>query len=82
MDYGDVLNDLRNSNNYFNSLLYKSIVSVKKIITKKTDAGNLLIYYNNRKRQKYINLIFMKFYEIKNLIYNFKVNYFTSYIFY
>lgn len=81
MDYGDVLNDLRNSNNYFNSLLYKSILSVKKI-TKKKDVGNLLIYYNNRKREKYINLIFMKFYEIKNLIYNFKVNYFTSYIFY
>ena len=75
MDYGDVLNDLRNSNNYFNSLFYKNIVSVKKIIKKETSAGNLLTYYNNRKRQKYINLIFMKFYEIRNIISNFKINF-------
>ena len=32
MDYGDVLNDLRHSNIYFNTLLYKSILSVKKQI--------------------------------------------------
>jgi len=82
MDYGDVLNDLRHSNIYFNTLLYKSILSVKKQIIREKDPDNLLVYYNNRKRQKYINLIFMKFYKIRNVIHNFKINYCTSYIFY
>ena len=68
MEYGGVLNDLCNCNDYFNRLLYRQIWSLK---------HRGIEINNNRRGQKKMWVIFIKYY-LKGAIYNFKRNFYFS----
>ena len=73
MYYGDVMNDLEKSNDYFNKLLYKHIWPPKKIVIKTKENREILGYYYKRSRQKKIYNFIYKHY-LRNVLNNFKLN--------
>ena len=56
MDYGEIINDLRNCNEYFNRLLYRQIWSLKHRGFETNNNKEILTYYNNRRRQRWVNV--------------------------
>ena len=75
MDYGDVINDLRKSNDYFNKLLYRNILTLKTIVTYKKVNNEMLKYYYKKKRRKKIYTLIQNMY-FRKIMYNFKINYY------
>ena len=73
MYYGDVMNDLKKSNDYFNKLLYKHIWSPKKIVIKTKENREILGYYDKRRGKKKIYNFIYKHY-LRNVLNNFKLN--------
>ena len=73
MNYGDVMNDLKKSNDYFSKLLYRNIWSPKKIVIETKENREILGYYYKRSRQKKIYNFIYKHY-LRNVLNNFKLN--------
>lgn len=74
MDYGDVMNDLRKSNDYFNKILYRNILPLKTIAVYKKENNEMLKYYYKQKAKKYIYILIQKIY-LSGIMYNFKINF-------
>ena len=73
MDYGDVINDLRKSNDYFNRILYRDILPLKTKLFLKKENTEMLIYYYIRRRNKILYILIQNIY-LRKIIYNFKIN--------
>ena len=52
MKYGDVTNNLTKSNDYFNKLLYRDILSLGPIVNLKKENNEMLLYYYKQRRKK------------------------------
>ena len=74
MDYGDVANDLRNSNDYFNKLLYIVMYRNENIVMERKRNREILGYYDKRRRQKKMYNFIYKHY-LRVVLNNFKVNF-------
>lgn len=74
MDYGDVGNNLRNSNDYFNKLLYIHIYPIENIVMYTKKNREILGYYNKRRGQKKMYNFIYKHY-FRNVLNNFKINF-------
>ena len=73
MDYGDVINDLRKSNDYFNKLLYRDILPLKTIAVCKKENNEMLKYYYKQNAKKNLYILIQNLY-FREIIYNFKNN--------
>jgi len=74
MNYGDVINNLTKSNDYFNKLLYRDILSLSPIVNLKKENNEMLKYYKKQKRKKYIYILIQNMY-FRKIIDNFKINF-------
>jgi len=74
MNYGDVINNLTKSNDYFNKLLYRDILSLSPIVNLKKENNEMLKYYYKQKRKKYIYILIQNMY-FRKIIDNFKINF-------
>ena len=82
MDYGDVGNNLRNFNDYFNKLLYIHIYPIENIVMYRNENivieknGNreILGYYDKRRGQKKMYNFIYKHY-FRDVFNNFKINF-------
>jgi len=82
MDYGNVINDLRESNNYFSKLLYKHICPLENIVMERNENivmernenREILGYYDKRRGQKKMYNFIYKHY-FRDVLNNFKVNF-------
>ena len=74
MNYGDVMNDLRKSNYYFNKILYKNILPLKTIVDCKKENNEMLKYYYKQKRKKKLYMLVKNIY-LREIINNLKINF-------
>jgi hypothetical protein len=74
MNYGDVMNDLRKSNYYFNKILYKNILSLKTIVDCKKENNEMLKYYYKQKTKKKLYMLVKNIY-LREIINNLKINF-------
>ena len=74
MDYGDVKNNLTKSNDYFNKLLYRDILSLKPIVNLKKENNEMLLYYYRQRRKKQLSEL-IEHINVRNILYNFKINF-------
>jgi hypothetical protein len=75
MNYGDVTNNLTKSNDYFNKLLYRDILSLKPIVNLKKENNEMLKYYYKQKGKKKIYKLIQNMY-FRKIMYNFKINFY------
>jgi hypothetical protein len=80
MDYGDVLNDLRKANDYFDRILYKHVLPLKNIVMKTRENKEMLNYYNKRRAEKKMCNFIYKYY-FRNSVTNFKINFYLKKLF-
>jgi len=81
MDYGDVINDLRNVNNYFDRILHKHVLPLNEIAMKTRENKEMLNYYNKRRGEKKMCNLIYKYY-FRKLVTNFKINFYLKKLFY
>ena len=75
MNYGDVINNLTKSNDYFNKLLYRDILSLSPIVNVKKENNEMLKYYYKQKRKNNIYILIQNMY-FRKIIDNFKINFY------
>ena len=74
MNYGDVLNDLSKSNDYFNKLLYKNFSILKKTEYYEKENNTMVLYYYKQKRRKKLYMLIKNIY-LREIINNLKINF-------